>query len=227
MSRKRLVLFVEGEGESEAVPRLVKRLLTEQAAWDAVILDEDSFRVGSVNRLAKDGFREWKRKLGAALKRTNVGAVLLLLDGDVKRVGSDEFCVVAVARSLAKEAVTVGAGKTFSAAVVFAIKEYESWLIAGIESLAGVKLPDGRLIAPIGTKAPEGDLEQSPRDAKGWLGDRIEGGYKPTRDQLAMTDMVDLQVVRDRQLRSFHRLESALGQLVAALRADKPVATPT
>lgn len=30
---KRIVLFVEGEGEAEALPKLVKQLLTEQNAW--------------------------------------------------------------------------------------------------------------------------------------------------------------------------------------------------
>ena len=70
---KRLVLFVEGEGEAEAVPRLVKRLLTEQNAWDAVSLDDNTFRVGEINKLVKDNYREWKRKLAASLKRRDVG----------------------------------------------------------------------------------------------------------------------------------------------------------
>jgi hypothetical protein len=54
---KRIVLFVEGEGEADAVPKLVKRLLTEQNAWDAVWLDEAAFRVGHVNWLVKDEYR--------------------------------------------------------------------------------------------------------------------------------------------------------------------------
>src|SRR5271165_1097694 len=99
---KRIVLFVEGEGEAEAVPKLVKRLLTELNAWDAVGLDENTFRVGQVNKLAKDNYREWKRKLAASLKRRNVGGVLLLLDGDVKKAGADAFCAAKVAQSLAR-----------------------------------------------------------------------------------------------------------------------------
>jgi len=203
---KRMVLFVEGEGEAEAVPKLVKRLLTEQNAWDAVSLDEQTFRVGGVNRLVKDKYREWKRKLAASLKRRNVGAVLLILDGDVKQFEGDVFCSAKVARSLASEAASVGGGVTFSVAVVFARQEYESWLIAGIDSLAGQRLPDGRLIAK-DAKAPQGDLEVTPRDAKGWFSAVIEGGYKPTRDQAALTDLLDLQAVRERKLRSFQRLE--------------------
>ncbi len=115
---KRIVLFVEGEGESDAMPRLMKRLLTEQNAWDAIILDENPFRVGHVNKLVKDAYREWTRKLEASLKRQNVGAVLLALDGDVANVGSQAFCVVTAAKALANKAKEVGGGTTFSAAVV-------------------------------------------------------------------------------------------------------------
>lgn len=222
---KRLVLFVEGEGEAHAVPMLVKRLLTEQNAWDAVSLDEDTFRVGEVNKLVKDEYREWQRKLAASSKRRNVGGVLLVLDGDVKKVGTEPFCAAIVAKSLARRAVAVGGGTKFSVAVVFARQEYESWLIAGIESFAGRCLPDGRVI-PAEVKSPEGDLEESPRNAKGWLNDIIEGGYKPTRDQAVLTTLLDLQMVRNRQLRSFLRLESAIAGLVSAIRADQHCVTP-
>src|SRR5229473_3293754 len=101
---KRIVLFVEGEGEAEAVPRLVKRVLTEQKAWDAVSLDPDTFRVGEVNKLVKDKYHEWKRKLAASLKRRNVGGVLLVIEGDVKKVEGVAFCAAKVAKSLASEA---------------------------------------------------------------------------------------------------------------------------
>src|SRR5436309_8012696 len=98
---KRIVLFVEGEGEAEALPKLVKRLLTEQNAWDAVFLDNDTFRVGQVNKLVKNNCCEWKRKLAASLKRRNVGGVLLVLDADVKKVERGPFCAAKVASSLA------------------------------------------------------------------------------------------------------------------------------
>jgi cobalamin biosynthesis protein CobT len=221
---KRLVLFVEGDGEAEAAPKLVKRLLTEQNAWDAVLLDEAPFRVGHVNKLMKDDFRDWMRKLRACQKRKNVGGVLLLLDGDV-RVGRKDFCAFAVARSLAEAAIRVGAGETFSVAIVFARQEYESWLIAGIASLAGRRLSDARLINPDAT-APLGDLEENLRNAKAWLGGIVEGGYKPTRDQAGFTEIVDLNIIRQRKLRSFRRLESALSNLISAFRDNKPIATP-
>jgi len=160
------------------------------------------------------------------MKRSNVGGVLLILDGDVRKVGRGTVCAAKVAKALAKEAIPVGGGSIFSVATVFARQEYESWLIAGIESFAGKTLPDGRAAAPADVEVPDGDLEESPRNAKGWLGSVVQGGYKPTRDQAALTDLLDLGFVRDRGLRSFRRLESAVAELVAAIRSDSHVVTP-
>ena len=223
---RRLILFVEGEGEADAVPVLVKRLLSEKGGWSGILLDEATFRVGSVDKLVKQDFRNWKRFLGASLKRPNVGGVLLILDGDIETVGGKAFCAAEVAKSLAGAAMEVGAGQTFSVAVVFARQEYETWLIAGVDSLAGRRLPDGRLI-DANARPPAGDLEAGPRDAKGWLRDVVGGGYKPTRDQAALTRLVDLDVIRARNLRSFRRLESALSILIEAIRSDAPIASPS
>jgi hypothetical protein len=57
---KRLVLFVEGEGEAEAVPTLVKRLLKERTEWPDILLDDSPFRVGSVDKLVEDDIANWK-----------------------------------------------------------------------------------------------------------------------------------------------------------------------
>jgi hypothetical protein len=176
--------------------------------------------------LVKDDFHEWKRFLGASLKRPNVGGVSLILDGDIEKVGGKDFCAVSVARSLAGAAIHVGAGRTFSVAVVFARQEYETWLIAGVASLASQRLPDGRRIQPH-AKAPEGDLEASPRDAKGWLRSIVDGGYKPTRDQAALTRLVDLELIRARKLRSFQRLESAVSSLLQAIQDTTPIVSPS
>jgi hypothetical protein len=91
---KRLVLFVEGEGEADAMPILVRRILTDQNAWasGSVLLDDKPFRVGHITKLLKNECGEWKRKLGASSKRRDLGGVLLVLDGDVERIGGSAFC---------------------------------------------------------------------------------------------------------------------------------------
>ncbi len=104
---KRIVLFVEGEGEEKSLRGLVGKLLSEQDAWDVVYVDDRAFRMGQVNKLIKRDFKEWKRKVQAALMRSDVGGILLLLDGDIKSVGGKPFCAKDVARSL-----SCGGGQT-------------------------------------------------------------------------------------------------------------------
>ncbi len=62
---KRLVLFVEGEGESDAAPILIKRLLTHRKAWEIVTLDESPFRVGAINRIAKKWLSRMEKQIAS------------------------------------------------------------------------------------------------------------------------------------------------------------------
>ena len=83
MTRKRLVLLVEGQGDREAAPVLLKRLLPPNA-FDSVILDSDPpLRVGEFRKLSRNDYQDWRRYLRAAVTtRKNVGGCLLILDGD-------------------------------------------------------------------------------------------------------------------------------------------------
>jgi len=224
---KRLVLFVEGDGDALAVPLLVKRLLTELEAWNGLHLDPKPFVVGGLGRLLKNDCANWIRWLGAAAKRREIGAVLLLLDGDTPKIQGEVFCAANVARRLACEATRARGGKLFSVATVFACQEYESWLIAGVESLAGKPLKDGRPGVRRGTIPPEGDLELAPRDAKGWLSRVMASGYNSVRDQAPLTEIVDWDLVRNRPMRSFRRLENAVSQIISAIRNESPLTSPS
>jgi len=157
---------------------------------------------------------------------SNLGGVLLLLDGDIKEVANAPFCSATVGKSLSEAAREVGGASTFSVACVFARQEYESWLIAGIEHLAGKTLPNGCTV-PGNITSPSDNLEENPRNAKGWLNKSIKGGYRPTRDQAALTQLLDLQVIRKREMRSFQRLEAAVAELVEAIRTGRHVVTPS
>jgi hypothetical protein len=228
-SPKRLVLFVEGEGDRDAGPILVSRLLTEMGAWESLFLDDKPFVVGSVDKLTADENADWLRFLKAAGRRKNLGAVLLLLDGDITPIRGEPFCPVTFGRRLAQQARDAGAGAVFSVATVFACREFESWALAALDRLAGLHFPDGRPGVPVGTDAPAGDLEVAPRDAKGFLDRVIAAGYKPTRDQGPLTRLLvdHLGAVRDRSLRSFRRLEEAVRQLHQAVRTGQHIATPS
>ncbi len=219
---RRLVLCVEGDGDVAAAPILVKKLLTELQGWDCLFLDPAPIRIGGVTNLFGKKAANWCQKLLVAAKRGNLGGVLLLQDGDTAPLPGQPFCAKEVGASLTERARTTGAGTQFSVSCVFALQEYESWLIAGVESLAGKPLPDGRT----GACAPAGDLESAPRNAKGWLSQQMENGYKETTHQEPLTDMVDLTVVRQRNLRSFRRLESALRELIEAIRSGQHIVSP-
>lgn len=232
MGPKRLVLFVEGQGDRSAVPVLIKRLLTERNAWDCVTPDAAPFETGGVQNITGRKAGNWTRWLRAALKRPRAAAVLLILDGDRESVHNEAtnrnepFCAADVAKRLAAQAREAGAGNVFSVACVFARQEFESWLLAGIDSLRGQPLPDGR--PGVASTAPdvEGDTDGSPRDAKGWLSRHLPNGYKETVDQELLTAMVSLESIRKRSPRSFRRLEHAMDELCEALRTGQHIASP-
>lgn len=228
MSPRKLVLFVEGEGDKKAVRLLVRHLLNELAAWDCLSLDDDVFAVGEVGNLMERKEENLKRYIRAARKRKSLGGILLLLDGDVLSQRRPTLCAMNVGRNLARIAQSEGAGVVFSFAGVLAMQEFESWLIGGIEALAGKALPDGRPGIQAKTAPPESDLEIAPRGAKEWLGRCMENGYKSNDDQAPLTQLLiaNLQPLRRRQLRSFRRLENAMRQLVDAFRSGQHIATP-
>ena len=228
MTPKRLVLLVEGQGDVEAAPLLLKRLLGEYGAFEVVFPDPNPFRVGEYSKISRNEFGEWRRFLQAAAKRKSLGGCLLLLDGDSRtKVDGEPFCAMRAARRLADEARKVGGGSLFSVAIVFACMEFESWLIAGVKSLAGKQFADGRREIPEVVQQVPRDPESAPRDAKGWFRSVMNTGYKPTRDQAELTRLVDLNLIRQQRMRSFRRLESAVKELVNAILSGEHAVTPT
>jgi hypothetical protein len=229
--RKRIVLFVEGPGDERAAPCLVRKLLASKIAQASIDIDKHCFKVGGVQKLVRDHAKEWRRYLLAARKRKGCEGILLLLDGDAKPIRwspedpSREFCAADIARRLAREAAQEGAGIRFSVAVVFARREYESWFICGIDSLRGKPLPGGRSGVRADAEAYDGDTDEHPREAKGWIARQMPHGYKPTTDQEALTRLLDIDQVRVRS-RSFRRLEHAAHELLEALQSGQHVASP-
>jgi len=219
---KRIILFVEGEGEAIAGPNLVSRIVTDKQGHDAVFVDPDTFRVKNLGKLVKNDFDDWGKKLRAAAKRRNLGGVLLLLDGDSKSFENEAFCPASAAKRLAEKAKDVGGGSVFSVACVFACQEFESWFIAAIKGFR--ELPDGRRI-DLPETLPD-DPESSPRDAKSWLRSVVNTGYKPTQDQAVFANAMDFELLRVARNRSFLRLENAVSQLIEAARSENHAVSP-
>ncbi len=136
------MLFVEGESDAESVPILVKRILTDVNAWGDVILDEAAFRVGNVHNLTGRKQAEWLLKLGAARRRPDVAAVLVVLDGDERKVEGQPFCAARVARLLAERAREAGAGTQFSVRVRLRMSRIR------IMASGGHRVPEGKAPVP-------------------------------------------------------------------------------
>lgn len=214
---KRLVLFAEGEGDVQAAPALVGRLLSELPPeyQRQLFLDNAPMKVGGIHQITGRRNGDLVRHLGNAAKRPKLGAVLLILDGDADRVEGQPFCAVETARILAQRATAAGAGTHFSFAVVFLRQEFESLLLALANQLPGLK-PGATL-----PRSPE----ETPRDAKAWLQQNLSDGYKPTDRQLELT-----QAVKDwtpvASLNCYQRLQHALQELAVAVAANRHIVSP-
>lgn len=173
-----LVPVVEGQGEVQALPVLLRRLVTAIDPQTAVTVAKP-LRV-SRGSLLKVGELERYVEL-AARSAEGEGRVLVLVD-------ADDDCAAELGPQLLARAQERRPGHPIS--VVVAVKEFEAWFLAAAASLAGRRgLPPDLTPPP----QPEGI-----RDAKGWLqGQRIDGlAYSPTVDQPALAATLDLDLAR-------------------------------
>jgi len=221
MAPKRLVILCEGHGDEQAAPVLVNKLLAQlDPARQFIFCDTNPFRnCGLTNLVGKGSVQSWVNKVKAAAKRGNVGAMLLLLDGDYDGMpfntpeGKRYFCAKEFATMLAWHAKSAGAGRHFSLAVVFVRQEFESWLIAGC--------PEFQNHAP--GKAEDIEARSG---AKEWITKHGRPLYKPPIHQAELTRQMDLASPLLNEMRSYKRFQNAMRQLVHAVRDLRAVCTP-
>jgi hypothetical protein len=189
-----IVPIVEGHGEKDAVPLLLRKILYLYEMWNWSVARP--IQVGNLNKL--------KLKLSSfikyALKYQDCAGILILLD-------LDDGCPAIENKKLSDLLNNLYSNCPVS--VVFAHREYEAWFLASIEAIAGDKnnkLPQNLLY----TK----DVE-SKRGVKEWLSSQLPSGYsyKPTVDQARFTNLLDIRAAQQRS-RSFRRLCHAVEQIV-------------
>lgn len=189
MLRKRVVSVVEGHGEVQSLPLLLRRLLLARFPGDYV----DVLRPirAPRDKLVNDE-KELARVLALAqAKARDDGAILLLLD-------ADDDCPAELGNRM-----RLRCGKMTGVSrvgVVLACREYESWFLAAADSLAGYRGLPKDLTAPA-------DPEVA-RDAKGWVRQH-RGLYDSRLDQAALTSRIDLEAA-ERNSRSFRKLCSEI-----------------
>lgn len=193
-----LILIVEGHGDVQAAPILLRKWLEQRNRSDLTVGRPK--RAGSRNDITKPGGLEML--LGYVRLEPTCAAALVLLD-------ADEDCPRDLAVSLAERSRALNL--PFLVAIVCANREYEAWFLASLPTLAG-KHP--KLKAGLSYDGPV----EAKQGVKEWLTAHMPPGqiYKEVRDQPAMTAALDFELVRQRS-RSFRRLEHALAELLHAI----------
>lgn len=207
----RIVPIVEGDGEVEAVPILLRKVLGRLERWDIDVARPKNAH--SRNNLLKVGGIE--RFIQLAVSEPDCRAVLVLVD-------ADNDCSVELGANLAERVRLSGCLQP--AAVVCATREYEAWFLASLESIAGRNV-SGKSGLPTGLKY-EGDVE-SLRGVKEWLSKQFPKGraYKETLDQSPLTQHLEIDQVLSRS-RSFRRLYHAIEELTLSIDGGSAGITP-
>jgi hypothetical protein len=184
----RLATVVEGKGELQAIPVLVRRILAEMGIYDAVILTPILTRR---DKLLKPSDNELSRTLDLAFAKLEAqpGALLIVVD-------SEGACPCRIAQELGQRAQQLRGG--FKIDIVVAHHMYEAWFLAGASGLAGQRGLPGDL-------CDHGDPE-AVQGTKQWLTERMGGSraYSPTTDQAAFSATFDMKAGR-RNCRSFDK----------------------
>lgn len=189
---------VEGYGEVEALPVLLRRLCDEASAW--------AVRIGKPIRRPRNQLASElgvMRTVEIARRRPACEAILIVFDGD-------RDCPAELGPKVRGWAE---AAARLPCEVVLPHREYEAWFLAAIESLRQHDL--------IRTDAASHPEPEQPRDAKGQLKERLAAGraYSPTKHQARLSASFSLKCAY-RRSRSFRKLTTSFGSLLKAMGQD-------
>jgi hypothetical protein len=178
-----VVSIVEGHGEEDSVPILLRRLLN---VTDFII--EHPIRVKRDQFLKMDA--SFIKTVDLASKKAGINGIILVL------MDADDDCPATVGPSLFA-AVRAKILPQQSLICVMAMREFEAWFLSAAESLRGKRgLPFD--LEPPGS--PE-----SIRGAKEWLSEKMLKKYRPVMDQPALTSIFDISTA-DARSSSFNKL---------------------
>lgn len=194
-----IACVVEGHGETEAVPILVRRI-AQKLDPEIQIRFPHPIRTPR-SKLLKRGELERAVDL-AARKITSPGGILVVLD-------SDDDCPAQLGPELLDRVHRTRG--SLPLAVVLAKREFEAWFLAAADSLRGQ-----RGLGPELTPHPE---PETVRGAKEWLSQRMaDAHYVETIDQPALTAVFDLDMARraDSFDKCYREVERLLASMCAA-----------
>lgn len=200
--------LVEGHGEAEAVPVLMRRILSEsEAGAYAECNPPIRLPAGKFFKQGPDFIKMVtlaKNKVRQELKagRHRRGLVLAIYD-------CEDTCPATTGPAALAAMQAVG-GTDIDCLVILAYREYETWFLAAAESLRGA--------CGLSATLPAYPAPESIRDAKGRLSQGMTGtaAYSPTEHQAELTKKMDFAAART--VASFARLER---KLIAAANAPR------
>lgn len=194
--------IVEGHGECEAVPILIRRIaLTIDNGFVPKILNPQ--RVPVLRLIKSD---ELERSITLAANKLNgEGGIVVIVDCDWK-----DACPKVDAPRLLERAKSTRSDVPIS--VVLAKMEFEAWFLAAAESLAGQNGLPHDLISPA---KPE-----EIRGAKEWLSSQMNNphGYIETQHQPSLTSAFDMKLARQRSP-SFDKCFRDISTMLKGLRS--------
>ena len=186
--------IVEGHGEVDALPTLLKRISQAEAPGQSLGVNQP-IRVKSGSYLNDEIYFRRYTMLAAAKAAQSDGFVLILLD-------CEDNCPAQLGPALLARAQAVRNDVGYL--VVLAYREFESWFLAAARSLRG------HHGLPADLEPPQ--AADNIRNAKGWLGDRMELPYDPVIHQIEFCRVFDLQQARNNP--SFSRFYTRVAKLL-------------
>ena len=182
-----VIPIVEGHGETEAVPVLLRRI-KDVLRPDISLNVLSPLRIGRYKLIKAN---EVERAVEFAARRMEPPRAILIL------IDADDDCPAEVGPELLRRAMT--ARRDVPVGVVLAKREFEAWFLAALESLCGCRglLPE---LPPVANA-------EDVRDAKGFLTQLMKGSraYSPVVDQPALAARLNMDLAR-RRSDSFDKL---------------------
>lgn len=192
-----IYILAEGHGEIEASTKLVYKI------WHNLNLPKT--HIGKAIRW-KNLHQDQGIKKGIEYIRSkkDVSGLLILRD-------DEDNCPATIAPLKSKFIITLNVNFPISYVIMY--REYETLFVAYLKHFMGKSIPHlirGNIDFSNNIAIPHNP--ESIRDAKGLISSALSGttSYKPTTDQLSLTQAIDINLLRQTQLPSFGSLERAI-----------------
>lgn len=215
MAKYVIVPIVEGRGEVDAVPILLRAWLRFRRSRNVEVHSDGPIYAHGKGNIAAAydsilgrGVEHYVRL--ALLRQPQADIILILLD-------ADEDCPRSLADALLAR-VRIMVPADFPIGVVVANKEYEAWFLAAFASAKFRRALEEQGLRPRRHSLPRGMDVEAIADCKTRIETLVDFKYKPTKHQPALTRILPFTSGMTRRSRSFRKLLKELHELMMKAR---------